>query len=455
MSALALVAVWFFGSTLDKSFRAIRHDSRSTKGSYFREDPTSVRLIPRTLDLVSFGVLTSKVRSIPHTRTGIGHHNADATLPPSTSSANFSSSSSIVLAALNPLVEAKLQRQPVMVLCLQRSGSNLLRQSADERFVLPTYEFRKGSPAEHYCIPCAVAAGRTTRPECATKDFVREKKVNGVETRAPMVHVRGAPGSAHFHVHATSFAVDGFYTSCGFPSIRSYAIQSLADLDAIYGTPATFLVAVKDPVAWFVSVHRFWKLNCTAVPPTECVVRSVSGRSTVLDLWVNYYRKWLALANGAVATAEKLVRAAKTKAGTSNMMDGTTANQLENITQALTAARSISIVRYEDMLAAPSYVLEQLQWRHAWVDRDVSREDFEITKIQVHVSVDSSFDGKRKEYAKRIFLEQMSLPEGFVGAGQPLGWFRRNCAILSAYFNETDVDEALGYDLGYVHACRV
>lgn len=364
--------------------------------------------------------------------------------------------------ALLRAVEARLWQQPVVVLCLQRSGSNLLRQSIDERFVLPAYEFRNGSDAERYCIPCAVAAGRTTSPECATKDFVRVRRTNGVEVRAPMVHVRGAPGSAHFHFHATSFTVDGFYSKCGFPSIQSYAIRSIADVNAIYGSSATFLVAVKDPLAWFISAHRFWKMNCTAIDPTKCIVRSVSGRTPMLDLWVNYYGNWLSLIDDAVLSVVGFVR--DTSEEKSEVSDASpaagagggraAASQAENLVRVATASRSVSIVRYEDMLTAPRFVLEQLQWRHAWADRDASeKKTFDPSKLQVHVSLDANFNGKKQEYAKRRFLEQIGLPDGIEGAGRPLGWFERNCATLSAYFNQTDVDERLGYDLGYVHNC--
>ena len=57
----------------------------------------------------------------------------------------------------------------------------------------------------------------------------------------------------------------------------SYDIAEIKDLDHLLGAKLTYIVAFKDPLAWFFSVTRFWNRDCWDLKSEKC--------SPLLSLW--------------------------------------------------------------------------------------------------------------------------------------------------------------------------
>lgn len=280
----------------------------------------------------------------------------------------------------------------VAVLALQRSGSNFLRTMQRTYFSTQEYTPINGSMPFRYCLACMSCTIPGER---------------GL--------VRGAPGQEHFLVDRTHFRPKGVYsTRCHFPEF-DYNVTRIDDLGAIYGQPMTFLVAVKEPVAWLVSVMNFWQLPCANLSEHGCLGK--------LDMWTSYYAKWLAL-----------MRAQRTAPRPGP------------------GASSVSIVRYEDMLHSVEEVMRGLGLTYGWAPSPTKPAHFDVDNLEVRFSRDARYGDKRHTYETRRFLIRDHLLQPGHEEDR-LFWFRANCPILRRYFAQTDVHTRLGYDLWYLDHC--
>ena len=123
--------------------------------------------------------------------------------------------------------------------------------------------------------------------------------------RTSPTNIRGTPPWKHFHIFETSFPVSSSEN-------RSFSINHIDDYDKLLQTDKMlYVVAVKDPFAWFVSVCKFWSKQLSWFSgASECSSQLKSKRKSrrarkaetntfipeYLRLYNNYYTHWLKLA---------------------------------------------------------------------------------------------------------------------------------------------------------------
>ena len=277
-----------------------------------------------------------------------------------------------------------------VVLGLQRSGTNLLRayvkKTMNARPWSPYYDSIEGSIVRDYCFECLRATNLSTN--CLSLE----------ELKSGMVAVRGSPASTHFLVHEKKFNPENHLRkNCNVRPL-TYNITGTKDLDDLLGAKLVYIVAVKDPLAWFFSVTHFWKIDCWDLKRGKCF--------SLLSLWNAYYGKWLDLIK------------ANTKA--------------------------VTIIRYEDVLENSSAVLAAIANKQKWH----IRTDQDLNRVKVNMSLGHDFKSSQLFYKKREFLDARRYTS--FDASNRNAWLNQNYEILRLFFERHYSARNLGYDMSYI-----